>query len=50
MLTELILKKGGIDFSMPVMLAFSGTDDALLKGYIDNSRALWEGHLDCLSP
>ena len=48
MLTDFILKKGGIDFSMPVMLAFSGTDDALLKGYIDNSRALWEGHLDSL--
>lgn len=48
MLTEFIAKKGGIDFSMPVMLAYSGTDDALLKGYIDNSRALWEGHLDDL--
>lgn len=46
MLTQFIQKKGGIDFSMPVMLAYSGTDDALLKGYIDNSRALWEGHLD----
>ena len=46
MLTEFIQKTGGIDFSMPVMLAFSGLDDALLKGYIDNSRALWEGHLD----
>ena len=48
MLTEFIGKTGGIDFSMPVMLAYSGTDDALLKGYIDNSRALWEGHLDDL--
>ena len=48
MLTEFIRKKGGIDFSMPVLLAYSGTDDALLKGYIDNSRALWEGHLDSL--
>lgn len=48
MLTEFIAKKGGVDFSMPVMLAYSGTDDALLKGYIDNSRALWEGHLDSL--
>lgn len=45
MLTEFIEKKGGVDFSMPVMLAYSGTDDALLKGYIDNSRALWEEHL-----
>lgn len=46
MLTEFIEKKGGIDFSMPVMLAYSGTDDALLKGYIENSRALWGEHLE----
>ena len=48
MLTEFIINRGGVDFSMPVMLAYSGTDDALLKGYIDNSRSLWEGHLDSL--
>ena len=48
MLTEFIHKKGGVDFSLPVMLAYSGTDDALLKGYIDNSRALWEEHLGSL--
>ena len=48
MLTDFIQKKGGIDFNLPVMLAYSGTDNALLKGYIDNSRALWEGHLDSL--
>ena len=48
MLTEFIHKKGGVDFNLPVMLAYSGTDDALLKGYIDNSRALWEEHWDSL--
>lgn len=48
MLTEFIQKKGGVDFNLPVMLAYSGTDDALLKGYIDNSRALWEDHLNSL--
>ena len=48
MLTEFIMKKGGADFSMPVMLAYSGTDDALLKGYIANSSTLWEGQLDSL--
>ena len=48
MLTDFIQKKGGIDFDLPVMLAYSGTDDALLKGYIDNSRALWEDHLNSL--
>ena len=48
MLTKFIINKGGVDFSMPVMLAYSGTDDALLNGYIDNSRALWEGQFDSL--
>ena len=48
MLTDFIKKKGGVDLDLPVMLAYSGTDDALLKGYIDNSRTLWEGHLDSL--
>ena len=45
MLTEFIEAKGGVDFSMPVVLGYSGTDDALLKGYIDNSRLLWQDHL-----
>ena len=48
MLTDFIQKKGGVDFNLPVMLAYSGTDDALLKGYIDNSRALWQEHLNSL--
>lgn len=48
MLTEFIHKKGGVDFNLPMMLAYSGTDDALLKGYVDNSRALWEEHWDSL--
>ena len=48
MLTEFIQKKGGIDFDLPIVLAYSGTDDALLKGYIENSRALWEGRMDNL--
>ena len=48
MLTDFIQQKGGVDFSLPVMLAYSGTDDALIKGYIDNSHALWEGQMDSL--
>lgn len=48
LLTELINKRGGIDFSMPYRLIYSGNDDALLKGYIDNSRSLWVGHTDNL--
>lgn len=48
MLTEFIRKKGGVDFHMPVMLGYSGTDDALLKDYMDNSRELWGNHLSSL--
>ena len=48
MLTEFIHRKGSIDFDLPIMLAYSGTDDALLKGYFENSRALWEGHMESL--
>ncbi len=48
MLTAFIQERGGADFSLPVMLAYSGNDDALLKGYIENSRQIWEGHLDSL--
>lgn len=48
MLTEFIEKKGGIDRSLPLMLAYSGTDDALLKGYIENSRSLWENDISDL--
>lgn len=48
MLTEIISKKGGIDFSMPLVLAYSGNDDSLLQDYIENSRALWEGNIEKL--
>ncbi|MBQ4048843.1 MAG: DegV family protein [Clostridia bacterium] len=48
LLNETVAKKGGIDFTMPVHLAYSGNDDALLRGYIENSRAIWEGHTDSL--
>ena len=48
LLNETVAKKGGIDFTMPVHLAYSGNDDALLRGYIENSRTLWEGHMENL--
>lgn len=48
LLTETIQKKGGIDFSMPVMLAYSGLDRSLLDAYIECSRNIWEGNIDKL--
>ena len=36
---------GGIDFSRPVLLGYSGISDALLLKYIEDSRHIWEGNL-----
>lgn len=41
-LNEMVKRNGGIDFTMPYMLAYSGTDDSALKDYIENSKSLWE--------
>ncbi len=46
LLVEEINKAGGIDFSKPVLLGYSGISDALLQKYIDDSRHIWEGNLD----
>ena len=45
-LNELVKKNKGINFKMPLMVAYSGNDDSLLRKYIDDSRALWEGMTD----
>ncbi len=48
LLIEEIDRAGGIDFSMPFYLGYTGNDDTLLKQYIEDSRALWEGKTDTL--
>ena len=45
LLVQEIDKAGGIDFSKPVLLGYSGLSDALLLKYIEDSRHIWEGHL-----
>ena len=42
---DVIDKAGGIDFSRPVLLGYSGISDALLLKYIEDSRHIWEGNL-----
>lgn len=37
-----IEKAGGVDFSMPLLLGYTGLTDVLLKKYIDDSSALWK--------
>lgn len=48
MLIENVRQNGGIDFSMPYCLGYSGLDDTLLQKYIKDSSALWEGKTDYL--
>ncbi len=43
-----IEKSGGVDYSLPVMLGYTGISDALLMKYIEDSKALWEGKVDPL--
>ena len=46
LLVEEIKKAGGVDFSKPVLLGYSGISDALLLKYIEDSEHIWEGNLD----
>ena len=41
-----IEKAGGVDFSMPLLLGYTGLSDAMLLKYIEDSRHLWEGNVD----
>lgn len=42
------VKKHGVDFSMPLLLGYTGLSDELLQRYIRDSRDLWEGKIDTL--
>lgn len=46
MLAEMIEQKGGIDFSLPIMLGYTGLSNALLEKYIIDSASLWVGYKD----
>lgn len=46
LLVQEIEKAGGVDFSKPVLLGYTGLSDALLLKYIEDSRFLWEQGLD----
>lgn len=48
LLAQEIGKEGGVDFGKPVLLGYTGMNDSLLKKYIEDSAALWEGHTETL--
>ena len=46
LLTQLVRDCGGIDFTMPYVLGYSGLSDAFLQKYIRDSELLWKGYTD----
>ena len=46
LLNRYVEEGGGIDFGMPIALGYSGLDDRLLRKYIADSSALWEGRVE----
>lgn len=46
LLVQEIETAGGVDFSRPVLLGYTGISDALLLKYMEDSKHLWEGNLD----
>lgn len=50
LLNQKVEKAGGIDFSMPLALGYTGLSDAVLKKYIEDSAALWAGHTEGVLP
>ncbi|MBQ8207251.1 MAG: DegV family protein [Clostridia bacterium] len=49
LLIKEIQTSGGVDFTKPVLLGYTGMTDVLLRKYIEDSSALWEGHIEELN-
>ena len=46
LLNQKVEQAGGVDFSMPLALGYTGLSDAVLKKYIEDSATLWAGHTE----
>ena len=46
LLAQEIEKSGGVDFTKPVLLGYTGLSDAMLLKYMEDSQHLWAGHTD----
>lgn len=49
LLVKEIQQAGGVDFSMPLLLGYTGLSDLLLKKYIEDSSFLWEDNVNSLN-
>lgn len=45
LLVNEIHSAGGVDFSKPLLLGYTGLTDILLQKYIDDSASLWQGNI-----
>ena len=48
LMTEKLLSDGGINFDLPILLGYSGTDASNLEKYRADSREIWQGREDTL--
>lgn len=48
LLVRQIEAAGGVDFSMPLLLGYTGLNEELLERYISDSAALWQDQKACL--
>ena len=48
LLMQLVEKCGGIDFTLPYAIGYSGLDDTYLKKYLKDSESLWKGKTDAV--
>jgi len=48
LLVREIESSGGVDFTKPVMLGYTGLSDELLKKYVKDSEALWKSDINVL--
>ena len=48
LLVKEIQASGGVDFSKPLLLGYTGLSDVLLQKYIEDSAFLWDEHIDSL--
>ena len=48
LLVQKVHESGGIDFSLPILLGYTGLSDALLQKYVADSAALWRDHCGSL--
>lgn len=46
MIQQELARSGGVDFSMPFCLGYTGLDDSLLQKYIADHEDLWKTHVD----